>query len=60
MGPESTIARFKDTWYTSDLCYFINYERNFDKNRNITVDTWFGKKDNFMNSYKKIYNINKK
>lgn len=60
MGPESTIARFIDTWYTSDLCYFINYERDFDKNRNITSDTWFGKKDNFMNSYKKIYNTNKK
>lgn len=60
MGPEATISRFKDTWYTSNLCYYINYDRTFDQNGNIVQDLWFGKKDNFKNSYKKIYNDNKK
>lgn len=55
MGPESTISRFKDTWYTSNLSYYINYERNFDTKGNIISDKWFGKKNNFLNSYKKIY-----
>ena len=44
MGPESTISRFKDTWYTSNLSYYINYERNFDTKGNIISDKWFGKK----------------
>ncbi|WP_312089740.1 hypothetical protein [Chryseobacterium sp.] len=56
MGPESTISRFKDVWYTSNHCHYINYERTFDKNGNILEDVWFGKKNNFLNSYKKIYN----
>ncbi|WP_124641803.1 MULTISPECIES: hypothetical protein [Amniculibacterium] len=56
MGPEATFSRFKKTWYTSNQCYYINYVRTFDKNRNIVSDLWYGKKDNFNNSYKKIYN----
>lgn len=56
MGAESTISRFKDTWYTSNLCYYINYDRTFNQKGNIVHDLWFGKKDDFLNSYKKIYN----
>ncbi|MCT4320649.1 hypothetical protein [Elizabethkingia anophelis] len=56
MGPESTIARFKDTWYTSQMCYYLNYHRFFDAKGNVIKDIWYGKKGNFMNAYRKIYN----
>jgi hypothetical protein len=55
MGPESTISRFFNTWYSSYFCYYLNYERQFDKKRKIIKDIWFGKEDNFMNSYRYLY-----
>lgn len=55
MGPESTITRFYNTWYSSNFCYYLNYERHFDKKRKIIKDTWFGKKNDFMNSYRYLY-----
>jgi hypothetical protein len=55
MGPESTISRFYKTWYTSNFCYYINYERFYNPNRKITKENWYGKKDNFMNSYRYVY-----
>lgn len=55
MGPEMAISRFYNTWYESNSCYYLNYERHFDTKRRITKDVWFGKKDNFINSYKYSY-----
>jgi hypothetical protein len=55
MGPESTILWFHSTWYTSNICYYLNYERFFNTNRKVIKEHWYGKKDNFMNSYKYIY-----
>jgi hypothetical protein len=55
MGPESTITRFYNTWYSSNFCYYLNYERHFDKKRKIIKDTWLGKKNDFMNSYRYLY-----
>ena len=55
MGPESTISRFHNTWYSSNFCYYLNYERFFNTNRKIIKENWYGKKDNFMNSYKYLY-----
>lgn len=55
MGPESTISKFFNMWYNSNLCYYINYERHYDENRKITNEIWFGKKDNFINSYRYLY-----
>ena len=55
MGPESTISRFYNIWYTSNFCYYINYERFYNPNRKITKENWYGKKDNFMNSYRYVY-----
>lgn len=55
MGPESTISRFKSTWYSTQFCYFINYERHFNRKGKITEDIWFTKKDSFMDSYKYKY-----
>lgn len=56
MGPESTINRFYNLWFSTDGCYYLNYERFFDKKGKIVKDNWYGKKDNFMESYRKVYN----
>ena len=56
MGPKFTIAKFHQFWFSIDLCYYVNYERNFDKKRKITKDIWYGKKDIFLNSYRYVYN----
>lgn len=56
MGPQRTIDRFRDLWYSSDGCYYLNYERHFDPSRKVMRDLWFGKKDNFLNSYRFVYN----
>jgi hypothetical protein len=55
MGPESTKLRFKSTWYSTQFCYFINYERHFNNIGKIIEDIWFTKKDSFMDSYKYKY-----
>ncbi|WP_299009852.1 hypothetical protein [uncultured Tenacibaculum sp.] len=55
MGPESTISRFNRTWYSTQFCYYINYERHFNQKGKITKDIWFTKKDSFMDSYKYKY-----
>ncbi|MRX41436.1 hypothetical protein GJU43_19290 [Flavobacterium sp. LC2016-23] len=55
MGPEETISKFHNIWYSSQGCYYLNYERYFDKKRRVVKDIWYGKKDNFINSYKYKY-----
>jgi|SRR5690554_860747 len=55
MGPEPTISRFKSFWYSTESCYYINYERHFNDQGEIIEDIWLTKKDSFMNSYKYKY-----
>jgi len=55
MGPESTISRFKSIWYSTEFCYYINYERHFNYKGNILEEIWFTKKDSFLKSYKYKY-----
>lgn len=55
MGPEATISRFHSTWYSSNFCYYLNYERFFNTNRKVYKEYWFGKKDDFINSYRYLY-----
>lgn len=59
-GPESTIDKFRDIWFTTNFCYYINYERTFNNKGKVVKDIWYGKKDNFMNAYKIIYDKNDK
>ncbi|GGF16372.1 hypothetical protein [Flavobacterium limi] len=54
-GPEPTIARFYSTWYSTNFCYYLNHERHFDIKRKIIKDIWFGKKNNFIESYRYLY-----
>lgn len=58
MGPKSTIYRFHDIWCSTEFCYYINYERYFDKKRRIIKDIWYGKKDSLEEAY--IYKYDKK
>lgn len=39
---------------------YINYERTFNNKGKVIKDIWYGKKDNFMNSYRTIYDKNNK
>lgn len=55
MGPESTIKRFYDTWYSTNFCYYLNYERHFNTKRKIVKDIWYGKNNDFMKSYRYLY-----
>nr|WP_315246613.1 hypothetical protein [uncultured Flavobacterium sp.] len=55
MGPESTIKRFYDTWYSTNFCYYLNYERHFNTKRKIIKDIWYGKENNFIESYRYLY-----
>ena len=55
MGPESTISKFKSTWYSTNFCYFINYERRFNENGLLIEDIWFNKKDSLENYYRYEY-----
>lgn len=55
MGPKSTISKFRDSWYTSPWCYYLNYVRDFDKKRRVVKDVWFGKKNDLRKSYRYLY-----
>lgn len=55
MNPIMAISRFNNMWYESGFCSYLNYERHFDRKRRIIKDVWFGKKDNFINSYRYFY-----
>lgn len=56
MGPESTISRFKSIWYSTNFCYYINYERHYNENGLLIQDIWYDKKDSLENYYRYEYN----
>ncbi|REE07657.1 YD repeat-containing protein [Winogradskyella pacifica] len=55
MGPESTISRFKNIWYSTNFCYYINYERHYNENGLLIEDIWYDKKDSLENYYRYEY-----
>ena len=55
IGPESTISQFKDIWYSTNFCYYINYERHFNENGFLIEDIWYNKKDSLENYYRYEY-----
>lgn len=57
-GPDKTISIFNNYWYSTQLCYYINYERFFNKKGHIIKDIWYGKKDVFFYSSRYIYDKN--
>ncbi len=55
MGAESTISRFKSIWYSTNFCYYINYERHYNENGLLIEDIWYDKKDSLQNYYRYEY-----
>mgnify|MGYP003674821643 CR=1 FL=1 len=55
MGPESTISRFKNIWFLTNFCYYINYERRFNENGLLIEDIWYDKQDSLENFYRYEY-----
>ena len=55
-GPEITIAQFKNVWFSTEFCYYLNYERHFDKQGKISKDVWYSKGDTLLRSYRYSYN----
>lgn len=57
-GAEYTKKHFRNIWFSKDWCYYINYERLFDKQGNIIKDTWFSKSDSVFRQFRNVYNDN--
>jgi hypothetical protein len=55
LGPKYSTWRFYDNWYKSPVIYYLNYDRLYDVNRNVTEETWYGKKDEFVGYFKYSY-----
>ncbi|MCR9182543.1 MAG: hypothetical protein NXH73_06425 [Flavobacteriaceae bacterium] len=55
MGPESTISRFRSIWFSTQFCYFINYERHFNENGLLIEDIWYDKEDSIHRYYRFEY-----
>lgn len=60
MQPEILRERMRDTWFETDFCRYINNETYYDKNRNITKQTWYYKSGKIVDDYDYTYdNLNR-
>ncbi|WP_336965568.1 hypothetical protein [Chryseobacterium contaminans] len=55
MTPDNLRKRMRDTWFTTDFCRYINNETYYDKNRNITKQTWYYKSGKIVDDYYYVY-----
>ncbi|HTO34636.1 MAG TPA: hypothetical protein VLZ72_00240 [Flavobacterium sp.] len=55
---EFTLGRFEKWWYTMPWTHYTNYYREYDKNQNITLETWYYKDDSFLEEYRFKYDKN--
>lgn len=55
MTPKNLRARMRDTWFESDFCRYINNETYYDKNRNITKETWYYRSGEIVDDYDYTY-----
>lgn len=55
MIPKNLRARMRDTWFESDFCRYINNETYYDKNRNITKETWYYRSGEIVDDYDYTY-----
>lgn len=51
MTPKNLRSRMRETWFETDFCRYINNETNYDKNRNITKETWYYKSGEIVDNY---------
>ncbi|UHO38657.1 hypothetical protein H5J24_00145 [Chryseobacterium capnotolerans] len=55
MTPKNLRNRMQDTWFETDFCRYINNETFYDKNRNITKETWYYKSGKIVDDYNYVY-----
>ncbi|WP_294236394.1 hypothetical protein [Chryseobacterium sp. sg2396] len=53
--PEILRERVRSTWFETDFCRYINNETYYDKNRNITKETWCHKSGRMVDDYEYTY-----
>ncbi|SHG35079.1 YD repeat-containing protein [Chryseobacterium oranimense] len=60
MQPENLRRSMRGTWFGTDFCRYINNETYYDKNRNITKETWYYKSGKIVDDYDYTYdNLNR-
>ncbi|MFA7445467.1 MAG: hypothetical protein WCY89_05930 [Flavobacteriaceae bacterium] len=55
MSREFALGRFEDWWYSLPWAHYVNYYREYDKNRNITSEIWYYKDESFLQEYRFHY-----
>lgn len=55
MTPKNLRERMRGTWFETNFCRYINNETYYDKNRNITKETWYYKSGEIVDDYDYTY-----
>ncbi|SEM25697.1 hypothetical protein SAMN05421856_10234 [Chryseobacterium taichungense] len=55
MRPDNLRKRMSGSWFESDFCRYINNETYYDKNHNITKETWYYKSGEIVDDYDYTY-----
>lgn len=60
MVPKILRRSMRSTWFETDFCRYINNETYYDKNHNITKETWYYKSGRIIDDYDYTYdNMNR-
>lgn len=51
MTPKNLRGRMKETWFETHFCRYINNETFYDKNRNVTKETWYYRSGEIVDDY---------
>jgi len=51
MTPKNLRESMRESWFETDFCRYINNETYYDKNRNITKETWYYKSGEIVDEY---------
>ena len=55
MRPDNLRKSMSGSWFETDFCRYINNETYYDKNRNITKETWYYKSGEIVDDYTYTY-----
>jgi hypothetical protein len=55
LGPESSVARFKNLWYDTYFSYYINRDSRYDRKQRLIRDDWFYKNGILVSSFQYLY-----
>ena len=53
--PEHLRSIMSGSWFGQDICRYINNETHYDKNRNITKETWYYRSGEILDDYEYTY-----